>query len=220
MKKLLIYGLGDFATLVKHISEAEEKYSVIGFCADREFIKTEHFLDLPIHSIEEIGNLYSKNDCEIIVAAGYKSMLAREKMFERAKQSGFSIARLISERAYVDHSASIGENAILFPGVTVEPFSVIGNNCVVWSSAVLCHHSRVGDHCFIAAQALLGGRARVGRRSFLGFNSTILQDVSVGDDCLIAAKSLVLNDVSPSSKCVGAPARLVSMNWQAGVMLP
>ncbi|KUM52481.1 acetyltransferase [Rheinheimera sp. EpRS3] len=217
MRKLIIYGVGDFAKLVKHMAEADGHYKVIGFCADRQYINSNYFLDLEVSPVDKLSEIYSKDETYIIVAAGYKSMLAREYMFETAKKTGFTMASVISKHACIDLSVNIGKNAIVFPGVQIEPFSVIGDNCIIWSSAVICHDSVVGDHCFIAAQSLLGGRAKIGKRSFMGFNSIILQDVSVGDDCLIGAKSLVTKDVPVASKCIGTPAHIVSTYDQKGV---
>lgn len=220
MKRLIIYGLGDFAKLVRHLAESNNEYSVIGFCADAEFINQDKHLGLPVFPFDAVRDGCIENDAELIVAAGYKSMISREKMFERAKSTNLKIASLISKHAHVDATAKIGENTIIFPGAQVEPWVNIGKNCVIWTSAVLCHDSSIADHCFLAAQSLVGGRAKIGNRSFLGFNSTVLQDISIGNDCLVGAKSLVTKSISDSEKHCGAPAIFVSAIGDEGVTLP
>ena len=220
MKRLIIYGSGDFAILLKHLVESDGEYSVGGFCADQQYIIGSEFCGNPLVAVEDLTHMYSKDEVALLLAIGYKSMRSRELMFKRAKNTGFEIASWISKAAHVDSSASIGENAIIFPGVQIEPFAVVGDNCIVWSSAVLCHNSKIGSHCFIAAQSLVGGRAEIGLRTFVGFNSTILQDVCVGDDCLVGAKSLVTNNIPGASKCFGTPAKVVSTHESIGVTVP
>lgn len=217
MKRIAIYGVGGFSKLVKRLAENDCGYVVVGFCVDREFKVSDEFLGLPVAAVEKVAEGVWGADIEIVLAIGYKSMAARERMYERARSFGAPIASVISKHAQVDSSARIGENAIIFPGVHIEPWVTVGDNCVLWTSAILCHESYVGSHCFIAAQSLVGGRAKIGERSFLGFNSTVLQDVKIGDDCLIGAKSLVTSDINSSSRGWGVPAKIVSSIGTEGV---
>ncbi len=210
MKNIVIYGLGDFASLLRNLIEVEGKRKVLGFCANKEYIFGNTFSEKPVTDINNLQHVYSQDDVELIVAIGYKSMRARELMFQCASDSRFKVGSWVSRNAHVDPSATLGENSIVFPGVQIEPFATLGNNCVVWSSSVICHHSEIGDHCFIAAQSLVGGRAKLGSRSFMGFNSTLIQDMCVGSDCLVGAKSLVTADIPSFSKCIGVPAKVVS----------
>jgi sugar O-acyltransferase (sialic acid O-acetyltransferase NeuD family) len=217
MKNLIIYGLSDFAKLMHHYFEGEKNYNFIGYCADHEYITSSVLNNKPVFSLDSIANLFNPEDTEIFVAVGYRSMLARESMFDKASCLPFKLASMISSKSNVDESATIGRNCVVFPGVQIEPNVSVAENCIIWSSSVLCHDSAINPHTFIAAQTVIGGRSVIGRRCFLGFNSTVIHDVVVGDDCLIGAKSLVTNEVPPRSKCIGIPAKVITIIGSEGV---
>lgn len=217
MKNLIIYGAAEFGKLMRHYFECEKKYKVIGYCADQKFIKSAILDGKPVFDIESLANLFSPGDVEIFVAVGYKSMLARESMFNKASRLPFKLASMLSSKSNIDESSTIGRNCVVLPGVQIEPNVDIGDNCIVWSSSVLCHDSAINSHTFIAAQTLVGGRSVIGRRCFLGFNATVVNDVKIGDDCLIGAKSLIAKEVPERSKCLGIPAKITAKIGDNGV---
>lgn len=219
MKKLIIYGNGDFAKLIAHHFKINRDYKLIAFCADKQFITGTIFNGLPIYSTEEINKISSPEDVEIFVAIGYKSMRAREKMFDKAKSLGFNFASLHSKNAFIDETAIIGKNSVIFPGSQIEPNVKICDNCIIWTSSVICHDSIIAEHSFVAAQSVIGGHTKIGRRCFLGFNSTIIHNVTIGDDCLIGAKSLVTRDIPSNSKCIGIPAKAVDRINPEGIFI-
>lgn len=217
MKNLIIYGLGDFAKLMHHYFENEEKYNFIGYCADPQYIASNVLNNKPVFALDSIASLFNPEDTELFVAVGYRSMLARESMFAKALCLPFNLASMISSKSNIDESATIGRNCVVFPGVQIEPNVHVGDNCIVWTSSVLCHDSSINPHTFIAAQTVIGGRSVIGGRCFLGFNSTVIHDVVIGDDCLIGAKSLVTKQVPTRSKCIGIPAKVTSNIGSEGV---
>lgn len=217
MKNLVIYGAGAFGKLMQHHFEYEKKYNLIGFCADNKYITSSELYGKPVFDIESLVNLFSHEDIEVFVAVGYKSMLVRESMFNKASCLPFKLASMLSSKSNIDESATIGRNCVVFPGVQIEPNVNLGDNCIVWTSSVLCHDSVIGPHTFIAAQSLIGGRSVIGRRCFLGFNSTVINDVHVGDDCLIGAKSLIVKNFPTRSRCMGIPAKITANIGNEGV---
>lgn len=219
MKKLVIYGLGEFAKLVSHYIEQENKYNVVAYCADKKFINSSKFNDKFILNIDDIKNEFDAESTEILVACGYRSMKVREEMFNKASCLGFNFASMISSNSSIDNSATLGRNCIVMPGVQIEPHVIIGDNLIIWTSSVLCHESIINSHSFIAAQTIIGGRSVIGMRCFLGFNTTIINDVNVGDDCLVGAKSLVTRNIPSRSKSMGIPAKLISKISDDGVCI-
>jgi len=217
MKNLIIYGLGDFAKLISQYFEGEKKYNFIGYCADHQYIASSVLNTKPVFALDSMTDLFSPEDTEVFVAVGYRSMFARESMFDKALCLPFKLASMISSKSNVDESATLGRNCVVFPGVQIEPNVRVADNCIVWTSSVLCHESAINPHTFIAAQTVIGGRSVIGRRCFLGFNSTVIHDVIVGDDCLIGAKSLVTKEVPTRSKCIGIPAKVTANISSKGV---
>jgi sugar O-acyltransferase (sialic acid O-acetyltransferase NeuD family) len=217
LKNLIIYGVSDFSKLMSHYFNTGNKYRIVAYCADNQFISSNNFNGRRVYPLDAIADYFSPKDTEIFVAVGYKSMLSRELMFDKALKSNFNLASMVSEKATIDESASLGLNCIIFPGVQIEPNVRVADNCIIWSSSIICHNSVINAHTFIAAQSVIGGRSIIGERCFLGFNSTVIHDVVVGDDCLVGAKSLVTNSIPIRSKCMGIPAKVTSKIGHQGV---
>ncbi len=219
MSKLIIYGLGDFAGLVKHYFSTDSDYEVVAYCADRDYVKQETEGGLPVIAFDEVAAKYPAEDFEMFVAVGYSDMRARERMFTRAAIAAYRLANFVHSTASVDPSAKLGVNTLILPGSVVEPFAEIGNNNIIWSSVVISHNATVGEHCFLASKSLVGGYSEIGANSFLGFGATVLQKLCVGRETLVGAHSLVTADTQPHSKMIGAPARSVASHADTGIRI-
>jgi UDP-3-O-[3-hydroxymyristoyl] glucosamine N-acyltransferase len=62
----------------------------------------------------------------------------------------------IHPRAYVDPTATIGENSVLYPGVYVGPRAKIGRDCILYPNVVIYNDCIVGDRVIIHANASIG----------------------------------------------------------------
>lgn len=219
MSALVIYGLGDFAKMMRHYFAEDTRHEVVAFCADRQFIKEEFFDGLPVIAFEDIQGMFASNDYLMFVAVGYTKMRARKIMFEKARAKNYRFVNYISSHAAVDKTVVFGVNNVVLQGTQIEPFCTIGNNNIIWSSVNVSHDVVVEDHCFIASQSLVGGRASVGEGSFLGFNCTILQNVSLAEETFVGAKSLVLGNTAPFSKNIGIPSKCTEFHFQDGIVI-
>lgn len=81
----------------------------------------------------------------------------------------------ISDQAFIDPSASIGENCTIypfaviganakigdgctiFPGVYIGEFCELGENCTLTPNCVLMSHTHLGDNCYLQPGVVLGG---------------------------------------------------------------
>lgn len=219
MKLLVIYGLGDFAKMMRYYFSKDSNYEVIAFCADKLFIKEDKFDGLPLVAFEDIQDLYPSSDFLMFVAVGYSKMRARKVMFERALDKNYQFVNYVSSRADIDSSAIIGLNNVFLQGVQVEPFCKIGDNNIIWSSVNICHDSIVGNHCFLASQSLLGGFSVVGDNSFIGFNATVIQQITLAEETLVGTKSLILKNTAAYSKNVGIPSQCISFHSEHGIII-
>lgn len=119
---------------------------------------------------------------------------------------------MISELAYIDSNAIIGE------GVTVQPFAYIegdveiGKGTIVASGAKILNGARIGENCHIHSGAVVSGDPQdlkfVGEKTTcrIGNNTTIRECATiskgtkakgvtiVGEDCLIMAYAHVAHD--------------------------
>jgi len=219
MAKLIIYGLGDFANLVKHYFLTDSEYEVVAYCADRDYVKHDSEDGLPVIPFDEVAAHYPPEDFEMFVAVGYSNMRARKRMFTRAVEEGYRFANFIHSTAFVDPTVSVGVNTLILPGSVIEPFAEIGDNNIIWSCVVISHNATVQDHCFLASKSLVGGYSEVGENSFLGFAATVVQNVRVGRETLVGANSLITGDTQPHSKMIGAPACSVASHADTGIKI-
>lgn len=219
MTKLIIFGLGDFANLVRHYFATDSQCEVVCFCADREFIKSGTIDGLPVIAFDEINDKYPCDEYSMFVAAGYSNMRTRKNMFDRARANGYSFVNYVSSSAIIDPTAKIGVNNLVLQASVIEPFCEIGDNNVVWSSVTLSHNVQLGSHCFLASNVTVGGFSTICDNSFLGFSATVLQHIRVARESLVAANSLVNRDTEPYSRNMGSPALCVGFHKRTGIQI-
>lgn len=219
MSNLIIYGLGDFAKMMKHYFTEDSPYKVVAFCADKSFIKENNFNGLPVVPFEEVDSIYPNGSFLMFVAVGYSSMRIRQIMFEKAKAKNYTLVNYISSQATIEKSVAIGDNNVILQGSQIEPFCIIGNNNIIWSSVNISHDCTISNHCFIASQSLIGGNSTLHDGCFLGFNSTILQNIELSQETLVGTKSLITTNTKSFSKNIGIPAKLISTHTHEGIKI-
>ncbi|WP_445425017.1 acetyltransferase [Alishewanella sp. HL-SH06] len=216
--EILIYGMSDFAKLMRTYLDRVELQKVVAYVADQNFIKQSNSFDtLPLVPFEEVEVLYPPKSYSMLVAVGYSNMRARQFMFDKAKKKNYNLINYVSPAAIVDESVKIGENNIIFQGTVIEPNVVIKDNNIIWSSVNVSHDVEIGSHSFLASQSLIGGCTKIGNGCFLGFNSTCSQNLSIGEESLIGANALVLKDTMSFSKNIGSPSKVVGFHQKEGI---
>lgn len=217
--KLVIYGNSDFAELMNYYFTTDSQYNVVGFCVDKEFIKSDKFLDKPLIPLEEIERVFSPNKHKMFVAVGYKNMRLRGDLYKKVMKKGYEHVNYISTKAIIDESNIIGKNNAILHSVVLEPFSKIGDNNIINTNAIICHHAEIMNDCFIAAKSLIGGFTIIKNNCFLGFSSTILQKLIIEDETLIAAGSIVNKSSLKCDFLAGVPAKFISNHKQNGIKI-
>lgn len=206
--ELWIFGAGDLARLAKFFFEKDARQAVMGFIVDDAFASDPS---------DEYGRVVPWSDyvaavppetATIFPAVGYKSMRAREIVYDKISRAKFRMCNLLCGSAIIAGDVSLGYGNFIMPGVVIEPGVVVGNNNVFWSNSVSCHNSLIGNHSFIAANSVVGGRSRIGNRCFVGFSSVVAQDVSVCDDVLLGANSFLKDGADSAGVYLGSPAKI------------
>lgn len=183
MKKLLVYGSGDFGQLVRDI---------ILQC-DREFVG---FIDDYnqgsdiLGSYETIKTKYLPDLYEIVVAIGYKHMQARWTIYQQILQDGYTVPCLIHPKAYVRNQEAISSGTIVMIGAIVDFNSQMEELTVLWPGAVLNHDSIVKSNTFVSPNATICGFVTVGEGSFIGAGSVVADHVIVPPGSFIKAGSV------------------------------
>lgn len=180
-KKLVIFGLEDYAHIVYEYFTHDSDYEVVAFTADKKYIAAPTLFGLPVVPFEEVESQFSPKDHEMHVAVVYGRMnRLRADICARAKQKGYALASYISSRAFVWHNVTFGEHCFIFEDNTIQPFVTVGDNTIMWSGNHIGHHSKIGSHCFITSHVVVSGWCHVGDNCFIGVNATLANNTRLG----------------------------------------
>jgi sugar O-acyltransferase (sialic acid O-acetyltransferase NeuD family) len=193
--KIVVFGSGQVAETIYDYLKFDSPHEVVAFTLDQEWIKDDHFKNLPVIPFEKVTDYYSPQDHLFFTAISYKRMNAlRKQKYLEAKLKGYSFLTYIHSRAYVWPSATIGENTFIMEANVIQSYAHVGHNVIIWSGNHIGHHSRIKDHCFIASHAVISGSVEIGEGSFIGVNATLRDQITLGERCAVGAGALVMQD--------------------------
>lgn len=211
MKKLIIFGANDLGRLLKYYLEEDgDRRELLAFTMNREYIKNDSFLGLPVVPFETINERFSPEKHEILIAIGYSKMNdIRKKIFLQCKSKGYSVASFIHSSCSI-HSRDIGEGNVLLEGCLVYPFTKIGNGNLLWDNVQISHDCVVGDFNTFSSYADLCGYVTIGNNGFFGKHCVINEHSVIADYTLVGAMAYAKGQTSPYDVVV--PARGVILN--------
>lgn len=197
MDRVVVFGVGDVAQLVRYYFSKDTNYKIVAFTLDREYIKQKTFMNLPVIDFSNIERKYSPRSYKMFIAVGYSKVNSlRADKYYKAREKGYNLVSYISPRATIFDNVEIGDNCLILEDNTLQPFVKIGNNVTLWSGNHIGHHSEINDHCFITSHVVISGGVKIGPFTFIGVNATIRDRVSIARKCIIGAGALILKDTS------------------------
>lgn len=208
-KKLVIFGLGDFADIAYEYFTHDSEYEVVAFTVNEKYKDADTHQGLPVLSFENIGDFISPRDHSFFAAVLYKDMNdLRKNVAQEAKEKGFGLASYISSRAFVWGNVEMGEHNFIFEDNTIQPFVSIGFNNIFWSGNHVGHHSSIGDNCFISSHVVISGTCKILGNTFIGVNSTISNNVSIGERTWIGPSAIITKDITAGSLVLSAGSKV------------
>lgn len=206
MKKIVIFGMSDFAQLAHFYLVHDSSYEVVAFTIHQSYKDQNSYLGLPVVPFEQVEAQYPPNEYGMFVPMSPRKMNGlRESVYLEAKLKGYELISYISSRATY-FGTPIGENCFVFENNVIQPFTSIGNNVILWSGNHIGHHSRIDDHNFIASHAVVSGHVQIKNNCFLGVNSTITNGVVVERNTFIGAGALITQNTKEFSVHKGTRA--------------
>jgi len=195
MKKVVIFGTGDFAQVAYFYLTNDSPYEIVAFTANKDSIKEKELFGLPVIPFEEVENHYPPDRFGMFIAIGYSNVnKVRANKYYEAKTKGYELISYMNSKATHWGDTEIGDNCFIFENQTIQPFVKIGNNVVIWSGNHIGHHSVIGDHCFITSHVVISGNVKIGPYCFLGVNATIRDGITIARECVIGAGAVILKD--------------------------
>lgn len=195
MAKIVIFGAGGIAKLAHYYFTHDSKHEVTAFTVDKEYRKSDVFLDLPLIDFDKIPQEYPPDEYQMFVALSYAKMnkVRADKYFE-VKKMGYNLPSYVSSKCTFLADDPVGENCFILEDNTIQPFAKIGNNVTLWSGNHIGHDVIIDDHCFIASHAVISGDVHIKEYCFIGINATLRNSITIAPETLIVAGSIIMKN--------------------------
>ena len=208
MKNIVIFGAGEFGSMLFEYLNNDSNYKVLSFAAEKEYICDKYINGVPVYDPEELQKVYDKDEIEIIVAITFSNMNRdRARVFESLKKKGYRFGSYISSRSYVSDSAMIGKNVIILENSSVQFRCTVEDNVVIGPGCVIAHSSIVHKNSWLSGGIITGGFVEIGSNSFIGLNSTIADKTCLEDFTLTGAGAYIQEKTDRYSVYPGRKSR-------------
>ena len=207
-KKLLLIGGGGHCRSVLDCVLSTGKYKEIGIVDNDTSIPV---LGIPIIGTDDdLSKLFSAGWTDTFVSiGGIGSTVLRRKLYERAKELGFTIPSIIDPSAIIARGIEVKEGVFVGKKVVVNTGSKIDNCAIINTGAVIEHDCIVGAFTHISPGTILCGQVSIGGDTHIGAGSVVRQGIKIGHNSLIGAGSVVVKDLPDNVKAYGNPCRVV-----------
>jgi sugar O-acyltransferase (sialic acid O-acetyltransferase NeuD family) len=210
-QKLVIIGDGETAQLAYEYFTHDSSMTVVGFAVEEQFIRADHLCGLPVIPLERLESSFSPNEHAAFVAISYTQLnRVRTRLYEYVKFRGYALASYISSKAFVWHTARIGENCFILENNVVQHGVRIENNVYLWSGNHIGHQTVIHRHTYIASHAVISGFCEIGASCFIGVNAAFNDRIKVANDCIIGSGAVVVRNTEPKKVYVGNPAQAMA----------
>lgn len=211
MKKIILYGNGEFSKLLKYYIENDSNREVVAVTVDRKYISSNTFEGLPLVAFEECETYYSPEKYEILICVGYSKMnTIRQEIFRKCKDKGYKIASYIHNSAIIADNVELGEGNIILENTLIQPFCKIGDGNLIWYKVSIAHECNIGNFNTIAGMCSISGIVKIKNNCFLGNNSTIRDKINLANYTLVGAGTYINNDTEEYG--VYIPERSIKIN--------
>lgn len=174
-EKLLLVGAGGFGRVVSEL--ARQTYDC-AFVDDGVDIGTV-ICDIPvIGHTENLLELFAEYKNLVIVIG---NNVVRERIYDIAKDIGYSFPNLISPSAYISPYAQLGWGCVILNHAVVQNDSIVGNGVLINPGVEIHHDCSVGDYDLIYTNSVIRTYAKVGKSVRIGSNVTVCNNAVVPD---------------------------------------
>ncbi len=207
---LAIYGAGGagraILETIRQIQAADPCWESIYFVEDAE----RHGEDRQIHGVpvlaaEDVMARYSPEECQFTISVGEPAI--REKLFNKVKGKGYSLATIVHPSVYVPDSTVLSEGVTVQHGVYFDPDVTVGANTWFHPYVSVGHDTVIGNNTVLAAFSCLAGNVVIGDRTYIAVHVAVREGKKIGSDTIIGMGSMVQRDIPDNVIAMGDPAR-------------
>jgi sugar O-acyltransferase (sialic acid O-acetyltransferase NeuD family) len=202
---IILFGLGEIASLAHFYFENDSDYKVCGFVVDDEYQTATLFRNLPVVKKSECIHVFPPSEFKAHVALSYSKLnKTRELKYFEMKSMGYEMVSYVCSKSVLWSDLDIGDNCFILENQTIQPTVKIGNNVMIWSSNHLGHGCTIKDHSYLSSGIVISGHTTIGSRTFVGVNSSFKDFINIGNDCFITMGSVVTKNISDNSTVIGS----------------
>ena len=206
MKKLIVYGAGEFGSLIANVISYHDDLEIAAYGDDNHQQTTDHIDGVPVFGQKDLLNYAKQNNIKLAITAIGNNTVRAEK-FNLLKNTGFQMISIVHPQALIDTKVSYGDNVIIEMGTAIHTHSKIGNNVFLGGDALIGHHNVIGDHVLVGGNVSFGGSVVVEDYVSLGVGASIKPGIRLGKGSVIGVGAAVIKDVEPGTTVVGVPAK-------------
>lgn len=211
MKKIILYGSGSFARLIKWYIDNDDEREIVAVTVEKKYVDSATFEGLPVLPFEKITEKFLPGEFEILLGIGYTHMNdVRKRIFRECKEKGYTIAQYIHSSVRLS-GVQLGEGNIILEETVIQPFVKIGSGNLIWCNATIAHDCKIGDFNTISVTASLSGFSELGNNCFIGNGAVTRDGVKVEDYTLVGAAAYVSRNTAQNS-VVAANKGVVLLN--------
>jgi len=212
MKKIIIFGCGGHAKIVRDCIKSAKTYKIIGFIDDKNynpsFSKDVKYLGSN-NNLKKILKGENPKNLFGIVAVG--SNIERKKVVQKVKKinKNFRWANVLHPSAIISESVKIGVGNMFLVGSIVCPNTKINNHVSINTGSYIDHDNIFDNYSSTGPGVVTGGNVKIGEGSFLGIGCAIRHNINIGKNTVIGGQSFVCKDCKPNSLYYGVPAKRI-----------
>ena len=211
--RVAILGAGEMGMQAAHYAPQSRQIGknlyVVGFFDDTKTAGYNVCGYKILGGTEDIEAAYANGDFDFLfVAIGYKHSKKKKEIIERFLDK-VPIANILHPTSYIDPTADIGNNIMIYPGCIVDKNVALHDGAVVNLGCIISHDTIVGKSTFVAPGAVVAGFTTIGDECFIGCGSSIIDNINICDGTTIGAGTVVTANIEKPGTYVGAPARRI-----------
>ncbi len=203
MKKIIIFGDGEFADLSFFYLKRKFSDLISFFTVDDNYITKSNFNNKDVIPFSEVLKNYLPNQYSFFCAISYKNMnKLRELKFTEIQKKKYDFISYIDERSVISNDAVIGKNCLILENQTIQKGVKIEDNTFIWSGNHIGHGTYIGKNVYISSHVVVSGNCNIGSNCFLGVNSSIKDFTSISKNCFIGMNAAVTTNLAEGSSVV------------------
>lgn len=208
--ELILLGAGGHALACIDVIEAGADWSVAGLVAPNlEPGSTCHGYPV-LGGDDALPELFRPGQAALVALGHLGRSEMRRKLFERARELGFSLPVVSSPSAWVSPRAEVGAGTAVMHRATVQAGAKVGENCILNDHCLIEHGALLGADVHVSTGALVNGEAQIGAGALIGSGAVLRQGVRVAPGVVVGAGAVVVRDLDQPGTYVGNPARILN----------